>query len=197
MPMGDLREPIGGLRRAGVVLLNGARELGDEARRALFDKITRLAPNALILACVRRPAGLTDRDGVAVDLDWLRGRDVIAFCGIGRPDSFFDALESLGARVRERLPFPDHHKYTDADLALIESRRESLGVEAVVTTEKDRARLEKGGFTESLYVLGVELEIEERSRLAELISHPEPRRREPGRRVDRSRQGAATEEAAD
>jgi tetraacyldisaccharide 4'-kinase len=180
MPMGDLREPVAGLRRAGVILLNSAGELGEEAGRALFETVSRLAPNALILRCARRPSRLAGPDGQPAELDWLRGRRVVGFCGIGRPESFFGTLGSLGADVCERLPYADHHGYTQADLALIESRRESLGAEAVVTTEKDSARLDTGMLRE-LYVLGIELEIDERSRLAELLA----------RAVDGARQAAA------
>jgi len=200
MPMGDLREPAGGLSRAGVVLLNNARSIDEKAGRALSDAICRLAPNAAILRCGRRPCRLTGPNGEPAQLDWLRGRRVVAFCGIGRPESFFDTLESLGADVRERLPFADHHSYTQADIALVESRRESLGAEAVVTTEKDRARLGPvvstvegpdpelvEGRIKSLYVLGVELEIEERSRLAELLA----------RVVDGARQAADARKTAD
>ena len=200
MPMGDLREPARGLSRADVVLLNNARELGEEAVRPLLDLISRLAPETLILHCGRRPCRLTGPAGEPVELDWLRGRHVIAFCGIGRPESFFDTLESLGADVRERLPFADHHAYAQADLDLIESRRASLGAEAVVTTEKDHVRLGPvlctvegpdpelvEGPIKSLYVLGVELEIDGQSRLAEILS----------RVVDAARQAAAAQQTAD
>ncbi|MGC8862087.1 MAG: tetraacyldisaccharide 4'-kinase [Armatimonadota bacterium] len=192
MPMGDLREPRTGLRRARVILLNGARDLESNRVEKLEAEISRLAPGALILRCARRPRGLVGPGGTELPPEWLRGRRVLAFCGIGRPDSFFEILKSLGADVCERLPFPDHYRYTTTDLALIGSRREVLEAEAIVTTEKDRVRLDElsgsageygpeeieagdsrvvcRSVLDQLYVLGVELEIEEQFRLAELIA---------------------------
>jgi len=193
MPMGDLREPRGGLRRAGVVLLNGACGLGRREAYELERQIAQLAPGALILRCARRAGSLIGPDGAALAPEWLSGKGVVAFCGIGRPESFFQMLESLGANVCERLGFPDHHRYTLDDLELIESTRRTAGAEALVTTAKDRARLDallhgpagelgppavptgRSGRVESsvlreLYVLGIELEIEDQSRLAEIIA---------------------------
>jgi tetraacyldisaccharide 4'-kinase len=70
----------------------------------------------------------------------LRGRRVIGFAGIGRPEKFFESLRGLGAELARTLPFPDHHRYTAADFrrldALAEQERAIL-----VTTEKDAVKL--------------------------------------------------------
>ena len=42
---------------------------------------------------------------------------VVAFCGIARPGQFFAGLEAAGLRLAARIAFPDHHRYTAADLA--------------------------------------------------------------------------------
>jgi tetraacyldisaccharide 4'-kinase len=41
---------------------------------------------------------------------------VVAFCGIARPEPFFAGLEANGLQVAARIAFPDHHRYTSADL---------------------------------------------------------------------------------
>ncbi len=70
----------------------------------------------------------------------LRGRPVLAFAGIGRPEKFFATLAETGADIRRQRAFPDHHRFTAAEVAGLvgEARREGL---ALVTTEKDRMRL--------------------------------------------------------
>jgi tetraacyldisaccharide 4'-kinase len=70
----------------------------------------------------------------------LRGRPVLAFAGIGRPDKFFASLREIGADLRETRAFPDHHAFTDAEAASLaaEATRRNL---LLVTTEKDRVRL--------------------------------------------------------
>ncbi len=66
---------------------------------------------------------------------------VAAFCGIARPEQFFQGLEAAGARLAARTAFPDHHVYStrDFDHLLAEARR--AGAMALLTTEKDRVRL--------------------------------------------------------
>jgi len=70
----------------------------------------------------------------------LVGRRVVAFAGIGRPEKFFSMLKAGGVTVVEKLPFPDHHPFTEAELAGILNRAREL--EAVpVTTPKDAVRI--------------------------------------------------------
>ena len=61
-----------------------------------------------------------------------RGRSVAAIAGIGNPERFFDHLERLGVKARNRA-FPDHHSFQPAELKL-------PGAELVVMTEKDAVK---------------------------------------------------------
>jgi tetraacyldisaccharide 4'-kinase len=74
-------------------------------------------------------------------LDKSPGGPVAAFCGIARPDQFFQGLESAGAKLVARIAFADHHNYTAADLAGVESAARSAGATTLLTTEKDRVRI--------------------------------------------------------
>jgi len=47
----------------------------------------------------------------------------------------------MSTSVAELVPFLDHHWYTRDDLARLERRAAELGVDALVTTEKDWMRL--------------------------------------------------------
>ena len=70
----------------------------------------------------------------------LRGRQVVAYAGIGRPSKLFDSLRQIGADIAAEVPFPDHHRFTHRDAerlnALAGDHRALL-----VTTEKDLARM--------------------------------------------------------
>jgi tetraacyldisaccharide 4'-kinase len=68
---------------------------------------------------------------------------VAPFCGIARPEQFFAGLESTGLRLAARTTFPDHHRYTAADLDRLVATARSSGATALVTTDKDLVRLER------------------------------------------------------
>ena len=72
----------------------------------------------------------------------LRGRRLLAFAGIGRPEKFFDSLRAAGLDVVGARAFPDHHRFDAADRdALVRAAIESGAT--LVTTSKDRVRLPK------------------------------------------------------
>jgi tetraacyldisaccharide 4'-kinase len=66
---------------------------------------------------------------------------VAAFCGIARPDQFFDGLERAGVKLAARTAFPDHYRYTTTDLERLASQARAAGATSLFTTEKDRVRL--------------------------------------------------------
>jgi tetraacyldisaccharide 4'-kinase len=70
----------------------------------------------------------------------LAGKPVLAFAGIADPDKFFATLEASGIPAAVRARFPDHHPYTQAELAALLARAERERL-TPVTTEKDFARI--------------------------------------------------------
>ncbi len=74
------------------------------------------------------------------DADWLTGARVFAFCGIGRPEKFFETLRGVAGNVVGAEAFADHHVFqeTDASRLLAGARAQNA---ALVTTEKDLVRL--------------------------------------------------------
>jgi tetraacyldisaccharide 4'-kinase len=87
---------------------------------------------------------------------------VIAFCGIARPEQFFQGLEAADMYIASRIAFPDHHPCTATDLDRILSAARSTGATALLTTEKDRFRLGKlaAAFPASLPLNTVSLRID-------------------------------------
>jgi tetraacyldisaccharide 4'-kinase len=127
-PAGPLRAPLEAqLARADAVILVGAVEEGAAARavaeaRKLPLFRARLEPDREVIA------GLT-------------GRRVLAFAGIGDPEKVFATLREAGVVVAATRSFADHHRYTPADVRDLCGQAEAEGL-TLVTTEKDRARLQ-------------------------------------------------------
>ena len=119
LPIGRLREPLSSLSRAHAIVL-----LDD-------------------VSADRVPL----RDGQSV---WRVSRSIVppdttdaclAFCGIARPQNFFEALRSGGVRLVGTREFRDHHAYSTADIQLLQGLRRQAGAVAFVTTEKDAVNL--------------------------------------------------------
>jgi tetraacyldisaccharide 4'-kinase len=128
LPAGNLRESVLALRRAHVLAL--------PAEQPELERFFReYAPVDL-----PRWTGPVWRVRRVMDIPPLDG-PVAAFCGIARPDQFFQGLESAGVRLTARIAFPDHHRYTADDLDRIATEAGKAGASALLTTEKDRIRL--------------------------------------------------------
>ena len=171
MPMGDLREPVRRLQRAEIILLTNTKDLDDAAYDEVVKQVSKLASNAHIYRSAHKPAFFKKADnGETLDLEWAKGRRILAFCGIGKPSAFTGMLELLGASVVKNLVFQDHYRYTVEDITRINNEYRSCGAEAIVTTEKDIARLGENSLISDLFALSVELEIYEEPKFAEYIS---------------------------
>jgi len=75
------------------------------------------------------------------DLERIAGLAFVAFCGIGRPEQFFSGLSKAGIKIGASRSFPDHHRYSLADMEALRQLAESTGSKAMVTTAKDLYRL--------------------------------------------------------
>lgn len=88
----------------------------------------------------------------------LRGKRVLAFSGIGRPQKFFKTLADLGAVIAATEVFPDHHAFTEADATRIAMQAQSRGL-LPVTTSKDKVRLGGGAARDALASLTLDVPV--------------------------------------
>jgi tetraacyldisaccharide 4'-kinase len=108
----------------------------------------------------------------------LKGRSVLAFAGIGRPEKFFVTLTELGARVVVARGFADHHPYARSELDGMFAEAERNGL-AIVTTEKDLVRLPVY-YRERTIALPVTLRFDDEQAVVRLLAEALARRRESG-----------------
>jgi len=156
LPAGPLREPIkAGLARADGVIVIGpdikdiARLVGDQVPLLK----ARLVPHP--------------------DAEALKGKDVLAFAGIGRPEKFFKSLEDAGCRLIARDSFADHHPYSRSEIDDLLAKAGAAGAIAVTTT-KDVVRLapdQRGKVT----VFEVDLAWEDEAMLTALLDGAIPK----------------------
>jgi tetraacyldisaccharide 4'-kinase len=118
IPAGPLRESVRqGLKRADAVIVMGRGNPDLEGYQGPL-------LNALLV-----PEG-----------DFLQGKRVFAFAGIGRPEKFVATLKAAGALVMATQFFADHHPFQPGEIAALRAR---AGGAQLVTTEKDFVRLKE------------------------------------------------------
>jgi tetraacyldisaccharide 4'-kinase len=159
-PRGLLREPVASLRRAGVVVLSKADLVDAEKREAIRNEAERRAGPLPWAEARHAPNGLVDAAGNVEPLDRLKGTRVAAFCGIGNPEGFRRTLATLGVELVGFRAFPDHHRYSAADIAELAAWAAGVGAELALTTQKDsvKVRLDAIG-TVPLRALRIGLEL--------------------------------------
>jgi tetraacyldisaccharide 4'-kinase len=119
MPAGPLREPVGRLKRAAAVVVNGDGQVEPGVARVLF-RMQLQGSRFRNLSDPARTASATE----------LAGRPIHAVAGIGNPQRFFEHLGEEGLEIIP-LAFPDHHVYEPNDLP----------AGRVVVTEKDAVKI--------------------------------------------------------
>ncbi len=140
LPRGRLREPLTAISRASAVLVTRVSQGG--RLEELKAQIRAVAPTIPIWVTDFSPSALVQVGGPAtVEPAMLKGERVLAVSGIGNPESFRRLLAAAGATVADHCVFPDHHAYSLEDVQRVRQAAERMGVDRIVTTEKDAVKL--------------------------------------------------------
>lgn len=119
IPAGPLREPFAeGIKRAQAIIILGADKHLIASKSALpvfYGEITE-----------EQPA--------------IANRNIVAFCGIGHPEKFYDSLKKCGFNVKRHFNFPDHHFYTHKQLNIILNYAQANKLD-IYTTSKDFVKI--------------------------------------------------------
>lgn len=136
LPAGPLREPPSRIQSVDHVVING------EDRHGLSMQI----PSGKLSHMRMEPLHWVNvQSGARRSLEEMRDRSVYAIAGIGNPDRFFGLLQSLGYDDVRMRAFPDHHRYSLADLTVTDGR-------TLVMTEKDAVKCRNLASADSWYL---------------------------------------------
>jgi tetraacyldisaccharide 4'-kinase len=120
LPAGNLRETMGSLRRADVVVVQG-----DEAVELAW------LTGGMEVWVIRRELVLPVE----------RPKRPLAFCGIARPRGFFAMLREAGCEVAGEIALQDHHAYTGEHFQLLVDAARHAGADGFCTTAKDAVKI--------------------------------------------------------
>ena len=161
LPQGFLREPLQALERAHIFFLIAAENRVAQIRDAGKRLKARFPAIEQFLLIQKKEGWVNLQSGETTES--LLFQTPVAFCGIARPERFFDLVSASGITPCRRIIFPDHHRYTEHDFS---SLRE-LYSNGLITTEKDAVRLRelRGIHVEKLWYLKVRLHFSENESL--------------------------------
>lgn len=123
-PAGPMREPLkAGLARADAAIILLPADL-----KAPDPELVRALASVPVLVARLQPA---ERPPPGPQ---------VGFAGVGKPWKVERALKAAGCELADFWPFPDHHLYSESELARLADRATQFDA-GLVTTEKDWARL--------------------------------------------------------
>ena len=151
MPVGRLREPINGIRRADIVIVTKCEEgIKPIEFRIIEENMKLQAHQRLFFTCVKydeiKPVfaeTTPDRSLQGIDKD----ENILLISGIASPTRFIEEVQRHSNQI-EVVTFPDHHTFSKSDFKKLNVRYKNLksAKKFILVTEKDAARLKNTSF---------------------------------------------------
>ena len=147
LPAGNLREPKSGAKRADVVVVTKCPlSLSTDKQEKVAKKLRLQANQELFFTGIGYSELITN--GIQEIPLSLFANNFILVTGIANPTPLVEFLKAQ-ALVFDHLKFPDHHNFTEKEIA----RLQKSGI--ILTTEKDYMRLKESIPQEELFYLPI------------------------------------------
>jgi tetraacyldisaccharide 4'-kinase len=170
LPRGLLREPRRNLSRADcIVVSRAAQAAGIETLLNEIKDLSGGRPVFISRVTNQRVRPLKGMDELEEDGSFKPSCPVAAFCGTGNPQAFFVQLGQDGYDTRLTRAFPDHHRYSQADVDRLLREATATGAEALLTTAKDAVKLGELSFALPCFVLEIELGLDDENGFSLLL----------------------------
>ncbi len=97
----------------------------------------------------------------------LQNKSVMAFCGIGYPQKFYDFLKQMGCHISSWKPFPDHYIYSEKNIENLIN--ESINLNSLlVTTQKDYIKIAKK-YQNKIFSFSIDMEFSDYATLDSML----------------------------
>ena len=98
----------------------------------------------------------------------LTNQNVVAFCGIARPEKFYHSLKKIGAIVKYKKNYPDHYQYEPNEIMTLVEKAYTMKA-ILITTKKDWVRLPEEA-KKMVYYLDISLNFTNQDSLLDIIN---------------------------
>lgn len=165
LPAGNLREPAWGADRADLIVVTKCpSNLSESEKQKIIVKLRPKKNQSVFFSSIAYDEKVTNGES-SIFVDEIRKKRKTLVAGIAKPQPFFDFLRTGGDTV---LEFPDHHDFTEGDIAKISAAANDF---PVVTTEKDFVRLTGHLPRHQLYYLPIRTDIENGSGFDKIVQN--------------------------
>ncbi len=143
LPRGLLREPMGSLARADLVIITKCSSVDEatltEIERRIHVQVDRLP----IVRSDHRPAGLLEYPDRQLPIERLQGKKVAVLSAIGNPQAFESTVRQCGATIVDNRQLPDHDPFDPSTVARLGEWVRSLDdqISLLLCTHKDLVKL--------------------------------------------------------
>lgn len=135
LPRGPFRESLRALRRADALLVTRKGRAEEEGAKELLRELEALPGTRPVHPMPLMPGDWLDLAGSPAEAP---DGPLLAVASVAEPRGFAELVRERTGRAPELATFPDHHAYSEGDVARIVDR---AGGRTVVTTEKDAVKL--------------------------------------------------------
>lgn len=162
LPTGNLREPKRGARRADIILVTKCPTyIGETEKHLIRKKLNPQAHQAVFFSEISYSEQVYSEKESMLRTDLL-DKQFTLVTGIANAQPMVSFLKANGFKF-EHVNYPDHHHYSDADIAELKKK------DTILTTEKDFMRLKGSISSDRLYYLPIETQVSNGSDLDQLI----------------------------
>jgi tetraacyldisaccharide 4'-kinase len=155
LPAGRLREPRTALGRADLIVITRS------THAPAVESVLRRYSDAPLFYARTELSSIYSRSQRDLAIAEARAKSLFAFCGIGNPTAFVSDLRDWGFQIAGYKSFPDHHRYSPADIEAIEKEARKSGATSLICTEKDRFNLDKAAPSMDLLICAISLRVDQ------------------------------------
>jgi len=162
LPRGPLREPLSQIWRADIIVMTRSNEnalsaKSKDMRTWLSGRVIYRSNHIFQSVISQNAKGQWQEDNIQV----LQNKKIGAFAGIANNSHLRQLLMNNNIPIQWFREFPDHHPYSDEDIKQLSMTADQLGLECLVTTEKDFVKVAHySKFVTKLYAIKISISFE-------------------------------------
>ncbi len=145
-PLGNLREGFEQLKRADIIILSRCLQ-NPNLKNKILEILKKYALNKPYFELKESLKNIEN----------LKNKKLIAFCGIGNPNEFLWQLKKQELEIVDFISFPDHYEYKEKDISMLKQKKLLLEADAFITTQKDIIKIKD---LKEVFVADLKIEIE-------------------------------------